>query len=72
VVDGGSARGDALLRIVDVHGRLVRQLALGTSGTRWDARDLAGERVASGVYWVMLETAGRAAVVPPLRVVVLR
>jgi hypothetical protein len=72
VVDGGGARGDALLRIVDVHGRLVRQLALGTSGTRWDARDLAGERVASGVYWVMLETAGRAAAVPPLRVVVLR
>jgi photosystem II stability/assembly factor-like uncharacterized protein len=53
--------GDANLRIYDVGGRLVRELANGPVApgdhrTDWDGRDGHGRRVAAGVYLVRLET----------------
>ena len=52
------------IRIVDASGRLVWDvstipLEVGTHTIDWDARDASGRRVASGVYFVLLEADGR-------------
>jgi len=52
------------LEIYDVAGRLVRQLVsceqpAGTHASRWDGRDAAGVRRASGVYFARLSAEGR-------------
>jgi hypothetical protein len=57
------APGFASLRVFDLAGRLVRvletgRLDAGEHATVWRGRDLAGRRVASGVYLAVLETAG--------------
>jgi hypothetical protein len=62
------------IAIVDAQGRMVRRLASGSlpSGRRsirWDGKDELGRRVASGIYWCVLEAAGnrvsrRLAVLP--------
>ncbi len=50
---------DATVRVFDVHGSLVRTLALAAGATRpavmWDVRDDAGRRVATGVYEARIE-----------------
>jgi hypothetical protein len=53
------ARTDATLRVYDVTGRLVSEIATGAldAGThtlRWDGTDRRGHRVASGVYFYRL------------------
>jgi flagellar hook assembly protein FlgD len=54
--------GKALVRIYDVRGHLVRELLHGMvpsqSTLHWDGRDGDGAPVASGVYTVLLSTAG--------------
>jgi hypothetical protein len=55
--------GAARLRLYDVSGRHIRTLferwtTAGEHATRWDGRDNAGRIVASGVYFVRLESAG--------------
>jgi flagellar hook assembly protein FlgD len=35
-----------------------QMLEPGAHTTRWDGRDTAGNRVASGVYWIRLEADG--------------
>jgi hypothetical protein len=57
--------GRARLRVLDVAGRLVRTLrdaplAAGDHATSWDGRDAGGRRVAAGVYFAVLDAAGRA------------
>jgi hypothetical protein len=52
------------LRIMDVNGRVVRQLldrpqAAGTYEASWDGRDATGQRAASGIYFIVLD-AGEA------------
>jgi len=61
------AAGDARVGVYDVAGRLVRELRSGraTAGTyrlEWDGRDAAGAAVASGVFFLRLESAGRTTV----------
>jgi hypothetical protein len=62
VVRWSQARpGPARVAVIDVAGRAVRTLRRGLApagaGTvRWDGRDAAGSPVASGVYFVRLET----------------
>jgi hypothetical protein len=58
------AEGRVDLRVFDVRGARVRalvseRLGPGTHGTTWDGRDDRGARVASGVYYVQLEVAGK-------------
>lgn len=58
--------GDVSLRVFNVAGRLVRSveaegLGEGTHTLTWDARDAAGKRVASGVYFMVISS-GEAAV----------
>jgi hypothetical protein len=60
------ARGHVVLAIHDVRGRLVRRLVdavldPGRHDSTWDGTDSHGGGVASGVYLVRLESAGRAA-----------
>jgi flagellar hook assembly protein FlgD len=60
----GSGVRPVRLRLYDVHGRLVRvliegPLPAGSHRLPWDGRDQVGRRVASGVYFLRLET-GRA------------
>jgi len=57
------AAGRVTARVVDASGRLVRELGSFASATPsgvvpWDARDDAGRRLSSGVYFVVLETKG--------------
>ena len=57
------AAGPARLAVYDAAGRLVRVLSEGPMGageqiSAWDGRDGAGRSLASGVYTVVLETAG--------------
>jgi len=57
------AAGRVELRIHDVAGRVVTELVngmrtRGAQAVRWDGRDGAGRPVASGVYFVELESAG--------------
>jgi hypothetical protein len=59
-------RGAAALSVYDVAGRLVRRLgpsadARGFVTVDWDGTGAAGERVASGVYFVRLEVDGAVA-----------
>jgi hypothetical protein len=54
---------DASLTVFDVAGRAVRTLVHGTSAagrhaTAWDLRDDSGQRVAAGIYFARLRTAG--------------
>jgi len=58
--------GPVRLEIFDVAGRVVRvleraDLPAGSFERRWDGNDSAGSAVASGVYFIRLETAGRLA-----------
>jgi len=53
------------LAVIDIHGRRVASVARGDFGPgvhhfTWDARASSGERVASGVYFLHLEVAGRS------------
>ena len=55
--------GPASLTVLDVQGRRVRSLSAGAlpagrQSARWDGRDEAGRRVASGLYFVRLEVGG--------------
>ncbi|MCL2389259.1 MAG: T9SS type A sorting domain-containing protein, partial [Elusimicrobia bacterium] len=53
---------DAVIRIHNVSGRLVRTLRSDGAGTaEWDTRNERGENVASGVYFIRIESssAGR-------------
>lgn len=61
-----SKSGPVQLRIYDVQGRLVRTLVDEMQAPRhydvtWDGTDSGGQRVASGVYFYRLNTAGRSA-----------
>lgn len=47
------------LRILDVTGREVRAIPAPGTGARWDGRDGAGHAVPSGVYWAIVDDAGR-------------
>jgi hypothetical protein len=56
--------GTASVRIYDVTGRFVRDLArrsfpAGYHGLRWDGRNAAGQPVGSGVYFLRAEADGR-------------
>jgi hypothetical protein len=56
--------GEALIRIYDVQGRLVRELttgnyAAGHHAVVWDGSDRHGRAAASGAYYVRLVTGGR-------------
>ncbi len=56
--------GPLRLRIHDLKGRLVRELKneihpAGRDAVIWDGRDRGGRRVASGAYYVRLESAGQ-------------
>lgn len=58
-----SARGRVMLRVFDLSGRVVRTLVdsavdVGERRVVWDGTTDAGERAASGVYFVRLETRG--------------
>lgn len=58
------AEGSVSLRVFDVTGREVRTLVSGTRAAgshdvEWDGRDQSGNRVATGVYFYRLETAGQ-------------
>jgi flagellar hook assembly protein FlgD len=51
------------LCVVDVSGRMVRQIAdrrleAGDHQLGWDGRDDSGQRLASGIYWLCLERTG--------------
>ena len=69
--------GRASLKVFDVAGRLVRVLAEGdeldeSAGEfRWDGRDEAGEKAASGIYFAQLET-DRNGEKPVVRIMLLR
>jgi hypothetical protein len=57
--------GRARLAVYDVTGRCVRillagSLAAGEHQARWEARDDGGRPIATGLYFVRLETAGGA------------
>ena len=59
--------GVATLRIVDVQGRRVRELAKGMLAAgpheaRWDGVDENGRSVAAGVYFVTLDAEDRSVV----------
>ena len=62
-----ASRGHAVIRIYDVAGRLVRTLVdgevdAGEHAAIWDGRSDSGDRAASGVYFVRMETHGFRAV----------
>ena len=57
------AAGLARVLVYDVAGRRVATLFSGTAPSgplelRWDGRDEAGEKAASGIYWIRAEAAG--------------
>jgi hypothetical protein len=57
----GIPNSGAVLHILDVRGRTVRQLPVGRQGSRevrWDGRDEVGRAVASGIYFVTLRGVG--------------
>ena len=57
-----------MIRLYDISGREVRSFGLGyqpagryysrETAIHWDGRNTAGERVSSGVYWVVMEAGG--------------
>lgn len=56
--------GTVVLKIFDVKGRLLRTLVneiktVGEHRALWDGRDVSGALVASGIYFVRLETGGK-------------
>ncbi|NTV04609.1 T9SS type A sorting domain-containing protein, partial [bacterium] len=60
---------DVSLRIYDVSGRLVctlvdEVLPAASHAVAWDGQDDTGRRVASGVYWMRLESGGTSATRP--------
>jgi len=60
---GLSKEGAATVRVLDIHGRLVRtlisgRLPAGQHRATWDGNDSSGRAVASGVYVVELEGSG--------------
>src|SRR5688572_263818 len=64
-----SRASTARVRIVDVSGRTVRTIELGTLGVgphriRWDGRDNAGRQVSSRRYFVVLQAEGGEARTP--------
>ncbi|TMQ61372.1 MAG: hypothetical protein E6K78_12875 [Candidatus Eisenbacteria bacterium] len=64
----GPAGATALVDIVDMGGRRVRQLALAVGGNaRWDGTDAAGRRVPIGLY-LAIARCGRASVTTKLAV----
>ena len=57
------ASAQVALSVYDVGGRLVRRLVndqkpRGSHVVRWDGRDEGGQEVSSGVYFVLLRSAG--------------
>lgn len=55
-------QGPARARIVNVSGRMVRDLGvIHTSQIRWDGLAASGGRAASGAYWLQVESDGRKA-----------
>ena len=46
------------LRVLDASGRLVRELAAHDGDARWSLDDARGQRVAPGIYVVLMEAAG--------------
>jgi len=60
--------GPVLVRVLDLRGRLVRELLsaqrpAGVHAVAWDGRDQAGRGVAAGRYAVQVQAAGRSAAV---------
>jgi hypothetical protein len=59
-------QGEVNLSILDVEGRLVRELVgevrpPGSHSVVWDGRDLSGAEVSGGIYFVRLELGGKVA-----------
>lgn len=57
-------RGPVRLAVYDLRGRRIRSLLAGVAeagehSVSWDGRSDSGRRVGSGIYWVLMETAGR-------------
>lgn len=50
------------LRIVDIAGRIIRELEFGSGRMAWDGQDAAGQRVTPGLYFAMLTAGGRRVV----------
>jgi hypothetical protein len=58
--------GQVSLKVVDVHGRLVREVyggfaQAGEMTLRWDGTNARGLKVGNGIYFVQFEAAGRRA-----------
>jgi hypothetical protein len=56
---------DARLTVIGPAGRRIRSIALppllpGASSVRWDPRDDSGRRIPAGMYFLVLESAGRS------------
>jgi hypothetical protein len=63
----------ATLEVIGAGGRRIRtlvdsELGAGNRVERWDGRDLAGNRVPPGAYWVRLKAAGEERTQPLVRV----
>jgi hypothetical protein len=74
---GLAAEGHAVLRIYDLSGRVVRTLVdavieAGPHTARWNGTADSGERVASGVYFVKLESDGAQGPAVTRKLVMLR
>jgi hypothetical protein len=59
-------QGEVMLSIHDVGGRLVRELvgevrSAGSYSVVWDGRDFSGAEVSAGIYFLHLESGGKAA-----------
>jgi hypothetical protein len=59
-------QGEVELSILDVEGRLVRELVgevrpAGSNMVAWDGKDFSGAVVPGGIYFVHLESGGKAA-----------
>jgi hypothetical protein len=50
-------------RVIDLRGRVVREIDLAAGGGAWDLRDHAGRRVPAGVYWIRTGAAAARRVV---------
>lgn len=58
--------GESRVQVFDISGRRIRDLFVGAAragrhALTWDGRDEAGHRVSSGIYFLRLESGGRAA-----------
>jgi hypothetical protein len=59
-------QGEVDLSILDVEGRLVRELvsevrSAGSHSVAWDGRDIAGARLSAGIYFLRLDSEGKVA-----------